>query len=54
MSEHGEAIQWAKKYLVTSLGQHILSETIIVDTPWSLVYQINTDAEVIYLKQTPS
>lgn len=52
MNEDAEAIAWAKEILNTADDKSFDSK-ILVNTPWSSVFKINTPQGLAYLKQTP-
>lgn len=48
-NEHEKALQWAEHVLASNIVAH----QIVVETPWSVVYKIETTQCVVYLKQVP-
>lgn len=52
MKNHEKALGWAVNTL-SDKGVSVLSHQIIVETSYSIVYQIKTTQETLYLKQVP-
>ena len=53
MKHHKVALQWAIDDLMSRVKVDILSYHIVVETSYSVVYQIKTSRGIFYLKQVP-
>jgi len=53
MHKHNKILDWAIDYLSTHLNYTIINHQLVIETPYSVVYQINTNSEIFYLKNTP-
>lgn len=47
------ALQWAEGDLLPSKNIHVISHEKVTHTTYSIVYKINTENDVVYLKQVP-
>ncbi len=53
MNNHEKALQWAINHLSFDKNMHVLSHRVIVETSYSIVYQIESSQDTFYLKQVP-
>jgi len=53
MKHHTKALQWAIEDLTSRRKVDVLSHKIVVETSYSIVYQIDTSQGLVYLKQVP-
>ena len=53
MNLHEKALQWAKQYLLLLKKSTTLRHRIIVETSYSVVYQLETTHDTVYVKQVP-
>jgi len=53
MREINKALQWAQSDLLTAKNVHVISHEKVTHTTYSIVYKINTENDVVYLKQVP-
>ena len=53
MSLHEKVLQWAKQYLLSHEKSTILRHRIVVETSYSVIYQLETTDDSFYVKQVP-
>ena len=53
MNLHEKALKWAKQYLLSHKQSTTLRHRIVVETSYSVVYQLETTHDTIYVKQVP-
>lgn len=49
MQKHDKILKWAVDYLSTNLNHKIINYQLIIETPYSVIYQINTNDKIFYL-----
>lgn len=53
INDHEKALHWAIEYLASHKKTNVSSYRIVVETSYSIVYQIETSRGIVYLKQVP-
>ncbi len=53
MNHHKKSLQWAINYLSSDKSMCVLRHRVVVETSYSIVYQIESSQDILYLKQVP-
>lgn len=53
MKQYQQSLDWAERYLADMLGAKVQSHQRLSDTPYSVVYKLDTHKAIFYLKLVP-